>query len=726
MAAPFSLDALLDLGSGNVVMQKRTGPLKQFVVSVGGDEAVVVKGPWWHDVCSHVRDLDIVLARYNLFALWQTPFVVQPRGTIQEYRSDRPVGTYLLFDDFARDYRPLLAVTTWQESPTFRARQRTYNVATERVGVVKLSAVKTATPPAWLLAAVPRLLLAFVHLFLANVGDVHFANVLVDLDRQALYVVDIDETRRNDPTTVTPFYFTKPMAKATYDDWWRDAARSAAPWIVDQVNALDLTALPPDYDARRRQAIELLLGDVLGLGGGGSADTDTVPSRPRKRQKLLTESPSPPVTAAAVAATVPTQLSDLDVALLDADVRDALATLPHATLPLTAAAAATYATATGYMLSQGRCTAFTFSGVPFDVLKSLLQKAIRRGHVLQAVWAAIEGYRMAEVDRGVRDQTNVYTRLAVTAAEDVDVADPRIAEFVIRKCLAARNAKGRLLRNAETMAAMAHALASARKSRLPSHMYNSYVIPRAVAYARRMHDVQWTDAVAPWPDAERLWLESFGGGCVRGRRSGVAFAQALFGGATANEAAAVVWMERHVHDIVDAAEAVHADPKKFWRSGLAPADRDRHAFVWKVLGHGGRVARPLLTTLRHAYETIGERRPFIMFAVAMATRRPYAPFDTMPDDASRVADWRRSLLLHQALQGVYPDGSGLRVPLYAIDQHTAIGRSKAVASRTLRCGVVVPLRDRNQFVREGAVVANEAAEFVDPVLADTYVNGLGG
>ena len=64
----------------------------------------------------------------------------------------------------------------------------------------------------------------------------------------------------------------------------------------------------------------------------------------------------------------------------------------------------------------------TYSGLDLDVVKSALQKYIRRNMPQKALLSAIELYRFGEVG-GIAAVTNMYNRLAIIANEDIGPAN---------------------------------------------------------------------------------------------------------------------------------------------------------------------------------------------------------------------------------------------------------------------------------------------------------------
>ena len=72
----------------------------------------------------------------------------------------------------------------------------------------------------------------------------------------------------------------------------------------------------------------------------------------------------------------------------------------------------------------------SMNGFRIDILKSLLQKSIRRNESANAIFAAIDLWCFGCAENGKRVVTNLKTRLKVIAIEDTGVANPMIVQYL--------------------------------------------------------------------------------------------------------------------------------------------------------------------------------------------------------------------------------------------------------------------------------------------------------
>lgn len=122
------------------------------------------------------------------------------------------------------------------------------------------------------------------------------------------------------------------------------------------------------------------------------------------------------------------------------------------------------------------------SGAPFDVAKSALQKAIRRGDERVAVAALLDildavcnGKVSDDNERRCRDRwfTNLMNRLRVISVEDISVADP-LAPLIVNNTL---QLVERTSDCCALLVALTRYLCAAKKLRLPSDLKSVYSLP---------------------------------------------------------------------------------------------------------------------------------------------------------------------------------------------------------------------------------------------------------
>ncbi len=263
---------------------------------------------------------------------------------------------------------------------------------------------------------IPELVEACVHMWLLGVGDVGMFNVLIDQQKQLIHVIDYEEyaskTREGEV-----FYFSKDPAVKF--NWYENVARHYG----EVARRLErLRELSPDLSVKMTCAIELL--NKHGREGKLSLDVKM------KEVKEVTE-----------------KMKGLQVSN------------------------------NGQMEWHGMFgSTITYSGYKMDVMKSGIQKYIRRGMVDKALYCGFEMFRLGEIG-GNAAVTNLFNRIRIIAAEDVGVADFSVVIAVI-------DYVNRGERNPAILKGMIKALAECKKTRVGSHLCNVYKRPESREYAR--------------------------------------------------------------------------------------------------------------------------------------------------------------------------------------------------------------------------------------------------
>lgn len=317
----------------------------------------------------------------------------------------------------------------------------------------------------------------------------------------------------------------------------------------------------------------------------------------------------------------------------------------------------------------------TQSGYRLDLVKSALQKYIRRGNAEKALYAATELYRLGEVG-GQAPVTNLYNRLAIIAGEDVGPADWSLALTVIHACNTGN-------RDFPTLLAMVQLLAQTEHTRMMSHVWFAYADEQGRHKASEAglqidsefshedlvyiddHDINAPDDLKPYALAFQRRLET-------------------------NDFNAFGW----ARFFLDAAEGQKI-PLRPRGDGKKTSKPD--VILWDIM-------RPFLREqatqiLVTAYYNHAENLPFLQSGILAALyREPFVPYDLAPV----IAEWSESPLLSNFLSGDY----SFKIDDFAYDKHTAEGRAKGA--------------DLTKFVREGAKVENQSEKYFDEGLAAIY------
>jgi len=332
----------------------------------------------------------------------------------------------------------------------------------------------------------------------------------------------------------------------------------------------------------------------------------------------------------------------------------------------------------GSMQNKGLFGSTTYSGYTVDVMKSGLQKYIRRGMLEKALTCGIELYRMAEVG-ATNIVSNLYNRIAVISAEDIGPANPDLVVGVIRYVLnsTANN------RSKEELALTIQVLSESTKTRCLSHIWRAFTTPNGREYAQRS-GITVDTLLSPNMDRSFQWLDK---DPEEIRDSLEMFRHRI----EHHDLNAFYWLGQYLE--ISKGKKIHPRSRKtkpdtlLWLSMQAYLD-------------------PLVyQTLYQAYGTFSENRPFLSLAVYLSLVRYQLSNDVCIRSLSGI--WNDNQYLDDLLAGRYQ----LDIDEYVVDQHTKEGRKQG--------------KSRQNFVHEGAVVNNIAVEFTEgyfPVLEQIYNN----
>lgn len=604
--------------SNFVVCQKRTGRHKQFVFIDPSNVDVVYKGPY-----SEER-LATMIERSEKFSQWRTPHVVLP--DLDKVLTGTG-GYYLSYPNISKHYAlDLPSCIVNKESFS----DYTYRVMT-RVGVVKMSdAVKTKAND-WIYANVRSLTLSLIHCYLLQVGDIHTANILVDVSdgSKQIYVIDFDENRSDnkDKEIDDFFYMSKSPAKACAIKWLDSLKENYLGLIEDLTKLLPLIAFDEIILPRFNHAMSIL--------------------------KKLAGVASPK----SIAVTKPVQ-SPKPIGSMH--------------------------------WNKHQRGSLTYSGLAIDVVKSGIQKYVRRGICEKALMCAFEMYRMAEVG-GVGVQTNLYTRLVVIACEDIGPANLPLVTLVLDICF-------RDLRKPEELAALVQLMCASPKTRIMSHIWRAFVAADGIKIARsknvRVDDEN--DILTPSADIQIPWLDSDPFNETL-RNYAFMFAKRL----TEGDLNCVVWLGKYMN-LVESNVNLKLTTRTYKFQHVTKSRRQTSPMViiWQII-------KPYLNLkvwelLFNTYLEHNENRPFIMTAVTCALYGLNGINTEVDNFEDLVKTWLESSIFQQLTSGQYE----LVIDPYVIDKHTAEGRKNK--------------KTADDFRHEGAFVNNQDPTFHLPLLEEIY------
>lgn len=233
----FSLEEALN---SKIVCQKRTGKNKRFVF-LDGDR--VIKGPYERNKVDRIMYVSKKLRE------WNSPFIVHP---IEEIISGDN-NIYLTFPNVSQGYPEQFEKYTETFVSSYSTQPFTMNIL-KRSGVVKLGDV--ITDLGWIGNYIPWLTLSLCHLFILGVGDMNLGNILVDIEKKRVYIIDYEDQRstiRDDEF----FYFNKRPSKEKGNFWIKHVLPYSQP-ISEKLETLN----SPEFTDRINKSIELLKNEV--------------------------------------------------------------------------------------------------------------------------------------------------------------------------------------------------------------------------------------------------------------------------------------------------------------------------------------------------------------------------------------------------------------------------------------------------------------------------------
>ncbi|MHB1909818.1 MAG: hypothetical protein ACYCQJ_13260 [Nitrososphaerales archaeon] len=305
-----------------------------------------------------------------------------------------------------------------------------------------------------------------------------------------------------------------------------------------------------------------------------------------------------------------------------------------------------------------------YSGHELDILKSALQKYIRRKEAMKASMAAIELYRLGIIPGAKAIMTNLGNRLAIIAAEDIGPSNVSLVLEVIS------GVSERKMENPAWLIGAVFLLANSGKTRLPSHLYFTFGpegLEKAgsLGYRFQLEAKEVMLGADFWkpqdPEEIRLSLENFATNLEERRFE------------------AFYWLRQYLNI---------AEGKKVARRQRRESPM---ILLWIILARY--LVAPDLEILQKAFFATTEDRPFLQLAVTMALYR----LKGKGEISIRPEAVEKSTILPKLLQGQYT----FTLDLYVVDKHTRAGREMGMT--------------REDFVKQGALVIPEDPRFrVEP------------
>lgn len=625
---------LVENDKGDVVGQRRTG--KKWTVFKAEDVSHVYKGPYKDDEKRFIMAVD----RSNAFVEWETPCIVPIVDVIEGDAivpgTPVPVFNVLVFEN-------ILERLPSHEPDIYTERKGDYSYYVNNDS--ELSKLSRVFGPDKLTS---DLLLGMLHAFILNTGDTGPQNILYSSRTKQMYIIDYEDSRTKDFIDAPIFFFNKAPAKK-YD---------FSPWI----------AMYPEM-------IEIIENSDFTLPEDSEFEQSLIDERVRLTLKLLrrfsgTEPPKKIKVAARFKKT-PRRIT------------------PKRLTPLRS----TSSDETNRMNYVGMRGSITRHGFKYGVIRSALQKNIRRGELDQALACAYELYDFIHAN-GYDIVHNLLNRLSVISAEDSSPGNIALAAYVCGwNRLWTRDNKMDWVDDPELfrerkydwsrIAAVVKMLVDATKSRLPSHLWNRYV--REPHRPHNLEEVRDLDSI---PEEEtRIFLRK------EDSPELVKAAKSIWKLLEERDPIVFTWVGNFLENFVEKKVQIKS------REGRRRAD----IILWLIFGSF--VEEEYLYPLRSIYYTLAQdKRAVLQYVMTYILYKNDDAEEILVSDIAHECD---TLTKKFRTEGYTP------VPIviadYMVDLHTGKrGNKKDLI---------------NAFRRQGSVVTNQDPDYYDPDLEELYMRG---
>jgi len=202
--------------------QVRPGISKEYVILL--NETTVIKGPYRYNS----NKIPSLKEKEKWLRYWETPLVLLPNRYFE-----RQDGIYIEYPNL--DDVEDMETEPWTESYTGRS----YEVV-KRKWLNKLNYV--LPDEKWIYDLYTEdMLLALVHLWILNAGDVGLFNMLAQMKRREVHVIDFEQTRSKDRDDDLFYLSSRPAAKYRWLEnvrpFYRKVADKVRPMLEDEANS---------------------------------------------------------------------------------------------------------------------------------------------------------------------------------------------------------------------------------------------------------------------------------------------------------------------------------------------------------------------------------------------------------------------------------------------------------------------------------------------------------
>lgn len=389
-----------------IVCQPRTSRHKQYTIILPDNNEIIYKGPYTEEKANKILERADKLRKL-------TTNVIFPVKSIK-----LPEGMFLIFPNVNTSKE--LKYREYEEKMTGDK----YRVL-ERTNLVKFSDYLRESEKIDVNITF-EFFMDFIYLYLFSVGDVHFSNCLYNIATKQIYIIDVEENRSKEENREDFYFSLSPSVKVK--QWWLETVR---PFYPQAINILNKFA-NSDFGDKAKKAIGLL-----------SSKDDKPDYNKMKVVELKEELKKKGLPISGKKEDLIKRLTNRNTQVVGTN----LGKMKYG----------------GYMGES-----LTFSGYAIDVVKSAMQKYIRRNIPDKALISMIELYRMPESDKeAITIQSNMFNRVAVIASEDIGVANVGLVEKVLMFIMEDS-------RNLEDLYHYIIQLSNSPKTRIMSHLWRTY------------------------------------------------------------------------------------------------------------------------------------------------------------------------------------------------------------------------------------------------------------
>jgi len=628
-----------------IVGQKRTGKNKQFVFLCGD---YVIKGPFTQGPFTQGR-FDNVINRSKILEQWKSPVAIL---AIESFTV--PDGTFIKYPNFMKDYE------LESEEHTESFSDYKYNIVKNQPVLTLGQCLTTSTcsarnalPDKWIFDNFEDTLLSLCHCNILSVGDMNVRNIMVDPNTKQFYLIDFDDNLSSDRDDEM-FYFNKlPAKKHNFYDNVKLHYNAVADRLIPLLN--DEIIINNNLTDRVERIMRLLR--QYGINNPVLKPILILPS-PNKIKLSLSPNPSiiKPLTPKIITG---------DVSINNRPIIKHPSPKPN-----------------GQMQWKGLLGGSkTYSGIDLDIVKSALQKYMRRNMLDKALMSCAEFYKFSEIPEAKAAVTNLYNRVSIAANEDIGPANVDLVLEVTRLI----NSENR---DVDILFSIVKLMCESKKTRLPSHCWRTYANPEGREVAKQHGlpiDTEFSEEdmlfinehmnddifVKSDPENIRYYILMFWNRLIK------------------RDFNCFTWVSYYM-DV--SKNLMLAKRNKFIINNPRCKTGKPDILIWKVLGKF--LPNQTHDILCEAYFNHAESRPFLQFGIIIVLYN--LPYNKITIDADKTIN------VHNLLKCEIP----LVVDDFVIDKHTKQGK---ISGKTV-----------HDFVNDGSIVIPEDMTYHDELLTKLY------